>query len=76
LFYLEADALAKAGCDWRYREVAGGASRDRPNLRHCWPPLRAGDVLVVWTLDRFGCSLKQRPRLVRLFAAINSTRTE
>nr|WP_202022625.1 recombinase family protein [Rhodococcus sp. MS13] len=54
---LQRDALAKAGCDRVWEEVASGAKNDRPELLDLLDHLRAGDTLVVWRLDRLGRSL-------------------
>jgi len=61
---LQLDALAMSGCDPVYRETASGKSKDRPELVHCLKALRAGDVLVVWRLDRLGRSLSDLVRIV------------
>jgi len=63
-FDLQADALTEAGCDKLYRETASGARTDRPQLDALLADLRAGDVLVVWKLDRLGRSLKHLVELV------------
>ena len=63
-FDLQADALTKAGCEKLYRDVASGARTDRPALDALLNDLRAGDVLVVWKLDRLGRSLKHLVELV------------
>ena len=63
-FDLQADALTEAGCGKLYREVASGARTDRPQLDALLADLRAGDVLVVWKLDRLGRSLKHLVELV------------
>lgn len=54
---LQRDALAKAGCDRVWEEVASGAKNERPELLDLLDHLRAGDTLVVWRLDRLGRSL-------------------
>ncbi|WP_459179100.1 recombinase family protein [Sinorhizobium meliloti] len=43
---------------------ASGARDDRPGLKACLRDLRSGDVLVVWKLDRLGCSLSHLIRIV------------
>ncbi|MDE4915989.1 recombinase family protein [Methylobacterium sp. 092160098-2] len=63
---LQRDALIKAGVDERHlhQDRASGARDDRPGLRACLDDLRAGDVLVVWKLDRLGRSLSHLIRIV------------
>lgn len=56
---LQQDALAKAGCDRVYSDVASGALDERAGLTAALDYVRAGDTLVVWRLDRLGRSLKQ-----------------
>lgn len=60
---LQRDALAAAGCESVYTDVASGAQDDRPGLAEALKALRSGDVFVVWKLDRVGRSL---PHLVQL----------
>ena len=55
---LQRDALAAAGCEKVIVETASGKSVDRSGLARVKELLRAGDVLVVWRLDRLGRSLK------------------
>ena len=56
---LQRDALVKAGCAKILTDTISGAKADRPGLTEALSFLRAGDVLVVWKLDRLGRSLKQ-----------------
>ena len=58
---LQLDALHKAGCERIFSDKASGAQRDRPELTAALSYMRdgAGDVLVVWRLDRLARSLKQ-----------------
>ena len=55
---LQVDALKKAGCAKVYTEVMNGSRAERPILSKVLEHLRAGDVLVIWKLDRLGRSLK------------------
>ena len=63
---LQRDALLGAGIDERHlhQDRASGARDDRPGLKACMNDLRAGDVLVVWKLDRLGRSLSHLIRIV------------
>src|SRR3954462_13993814 len=56
---LQRDALLAAGVDERhlFEDRASGSRDDRPGLKQCLDYLKAGDVLVVWKLDRLGRSL-------------------
>ena len=56
---LQLDALGEAGCGKIFQEQRSGARRDRPELEKALAWLRAGDVLVVWKLDRLARSLRQ-----------------
>ncbi len=56
-FDSQVEALKKAGCKKIYRDVASGARSERPALNDMIENLRAGDVLVIWKLDRLGRSL-------------------
>src|SRR5437588_7311427 len=55
---LQRDALTAAGCDRIFTDTMSGSRSDRPGLEQALDYLRAGDVLVVWRLDRLGRSLK------------------
>jgi DNA invertase Pin-like site-specific DNA recombinase len=54
---LQVDALTQAGCTNVYTEVISGVRADRPILAQVLEMVRAGDVLVIWKLDRLGRSL-------------------
>jgi DNA invertase Pin-like site-specific DNA recombinase len=58
---LQLDALKAAGCGRIFVEKASGAQRDRPELMAALDYARenAGDVIVVWKLDRLARSLGQ-----------------
>src|SRR3984885_973477 len=51
-------ALKAAGCARIYEERASGGRWDRPELHRLLDPLRDGDAVVVWKLDRLSRSLK------------------
>src|SRR3954470_18655879 len=68
---LQHDALRAAGVDERHihEDRASGGRDDRPGLKACLEYLKAGDVLVVWRLDRLGRSL---PHLVGIVADLRA----
>jgi DNA invertase Pin-like site-specific DNA recombinase len=51
-------ALKELGVERIFTETASGGRWDRPELHRALDQLRAGDVLVVWKLDRLSRSLK------------------
>ncbi|MFN7094072.1 MAG: recombinase family protein [Burkholderiales bacterium] len=55
---LQVDALNKAGCERVFQEKITGTKLERPKLKEAIDYARPNDVIVVWKLDRFGCSLK------------------
>lgn len=55
---LQRDALRQAGCRTIYAEVMSGARIERPVLQDLLAHLCAGDVLMIWKLDRLGRSLR------------------
>jgi len=65
----QVQALTKAGAERIYQEHASGGRWDRPELHKLLDHLRAGDVLVVWKLDRLSRSLKD---LLHLLDQLNA----
>ena len=64
-------SLRKAGCERVFTEKASGGRWDRPELAKALEQLRAGDVLVVWKLDRLSRSLKDLLTIIeRIDAAL------
>jgi DNA invertase Pin-like site-specific DNA recombinase len=61
---LQLDALKKAGCSEVYTEIVSGAPADRPALKKLMDRVRAGDVIVIWKLDRLGRSLQNLIEIV------------
>ena len=54
-------ALQAAGCECIFRDKASGGRWDRPQFLRLLNQLRAGDVVVVWKLDRLSRSRAIRP---------------
>jgi DNA invertase Pin-like site-specific DNA recombinase len=65
---LQVDALQQAGCTTIYEEVMSGAKAERPVLQALLTQLRAGDVLIIWKLDRLGRSLRHLIEIVTVLA--------
>src|SRR5215211_2075095 len=55
---LQRDALEKAGCEQIFTDQVSGTKTERKGLTEALSHLRAGDILVVWRLDRLGRSLR------------------
>lgn len=51
-------ALNEAGCEKVFSDKASGAKADRAGLADALSHARAGDILVVWKLDRLGRTMK------------------
>ena len=55
---LQLQALMKVGCQNIYREKVSGATRQRPEFQRLLDQVRAGDVIIVWKLDRLAHSTR------------------
>lgn len=62
---LQDDALTAAGCEKIFQDVLSGSTTERPGLTAALTYARAGDVLVVWKLDRLGRSLAHLIQVVQ-----------
>jgi len=62
----QVDVLVKAGCEKKniFVDRVSGVTAERPGLNDCLNQLRAGDLLVVWQLDRLGRSISHLVRLI------------
>jgi DNA invertase Pin-like site-specific DNA recombinase len=61
---LQREALKKAGCEKIFEDQISAVRAERPGLTRTLELVRAGDVLVVWKLDRLGRSVKDLVHLV------------
>lgn len=52
------DALREAGCEKIFSDKASGAKANRAGLAEALSHARAGDVMVIWKLDRLGRTSK------------------
>jgi DNA invertase Pin-like site-specific DNA recombinase len=73
---LQRHAFDAASVESVYEETASGKSIGRLELAHCLKPLREGDVVVVWLLERRGQNLKKLMQIVTDLEArgVNSNR--
>jgi DNA invertase Pin-like site-specific DNA recombinase len=55
---LQEDAMQREQCERVFTDKMTGKRFDRPEFLRMLDIARAGDVIVVWRLDRLGCSLK------------------
>lgn len=55
---IQLTALRKAGCKKIFQEKISGTKWERPELHNMLNSLEAGDVVVVWRLDRLARSTK------------------
>jgi DNA invertase Pin-like site-specific DNA recombinase len=68
---LQQDALRAAGCERIFTDTGSGAKTERPGLTAALEASRAGDILVVWKLDRLGRSLTHLVETVQALAVRN-----
>jgi len=61
---LQIDQLRQAGCERIFQETVSGAKKERPMLNSLMEQARAGDIIVIWKLDRLGRSLQHLVELV------------
>ena len=64
---LQINALEKEGCERIYVDHSSGAKASRPQLDRMLEALREGDTVMVWKLDRLGCSFRNLVNLMELF---------
>lgn len=62
--HLQRDALNQLECSDIFEDTISGARAERPGLTKALDYLRAGDILVVWRLDRLSRSLKDLIELI------------
>lgn len=62
---LQRNALNAAGCTHVFEDQASGMAVRRPGLDQALIKLAAGDILVVWRLDRLGRSLPHLIETIR-----------
>ena len=63
---LQIDALIRCGVakELIFTDKASGAKHQRPGLDACLVQLQAGDILLVWRLDRLGRSMRHLVTLI------------
>ena len=54
---LQIQQLQQEGCEKIFTDVVSGVKAERPELDRMLEQVRAGDVIVIWKLDRLGRSL-------------------
>ncbi|WP_340393005.1 recombinase family protein [Macrococcoides caseolyticum] len=68
---LQQDSLQKYGCEKIFTDKVSGAKSNRPGLESAIEFARAGDVVVVWRLDRLGRNMED---LISIVNALNNRR--
>jgi DNA invertase Pin-like site-specific DNA recombinase len=66
---LQHDALRDSGCERVFTDTGSGVRAARPGLTAALEACRAGDILVVWKLDRLGRSLADLVETIQTLAA-------
>jgi len=65
-------ALTDCGVEKLFTESTSGGRWDRPQLRKALEQLRAGDVFIVWKLDRLSRSLKDLLHIMEQIEAVGA----
>jgi DNA invertase Pin-like site-specific DNA recombinase len=69
---LQRPALLAAGCDGIYEDRGvSGLARRRPRLDAALAEIQAGDVLIVWRLDKLGRSLAHLIEMIDRLGKMN-----
>lgn len=63
---LQIDALKNAGCEKIYTEKISGSKKDRQELNKLLDNIRAGDIIIIYKLDRLGRSLRHLLELIQV----------
>ncbi len=63
-FDLQLDALNREGCEKIFKDIVSGSKSNRPGLDEMLSQLRAGDIIIVYKLDRLGRSLRHLVELI------------
>lgn len=66
---LQQDSLTNYGCEKIFTDKVSGAKSNRPGLESAIEFARAGDVVVVWRLDRLGRNMED---LISIVNALNN----
>jgi DNA invertase Pin-like site-specific DNA recombinase len=66
---LQVDAMNREQCEKTFTDKMTGKRFDRPEFVKMLEQARAGDIIVVWRLDRLGRSLKELIEVVGDLAA-------
>lgn len=61
------DELKKAGCKKIFTDIISGSKKEREGLKELLEYARAGDIIVVYRLDRLGRSLKDLIHIMNQF---------